>query len=585
MSRAASLAAIILSAAVSQASGAPVKNPQTLVYAQRSDNDPIDPGWNPDVYGWNLIHNLYDPLVWYKAGSAGEFEPRLAVQVPSKANGLLSSDGTTYRFPIRKGVRFHDGSTLAPEDVRYSLLRLLFADCRTGTPLSEALLDGAERCAPDGTLAPRAYAEAARAIRADAEAVTITLKRPFAPFLALLAHSSVVLSKPWCVAHGEWDGTAEDLPRAVKRTREESYLLDHADGTGPFALERWDKAAKQIVLARHDGYWRAPARLKRVVLKSVPELATRRLMIATGDADVIDGNIVELPQLEGIAGVDVMERLQAPLRNPLLFFNFAINATANPDVGSGALDGKGIPADLFTDIEARRGFARAFDYDRYIKEVLRGRARPASGFIPPGFAGYSRQGLEFTYDPRAAEAHFRKAWGGRLWERGFTMTVLTNAGSAWRPSLVKILRDSLAAINPKFRLETRAVPWSSFLDASVQKKIPLWIMGDMPEYADTHPLAMEFLHSRGSFQRRMGYASAEADRLIESAAREIDASKREAAYRALQELARRDIPFVPVDEPEGDILRVQRTWVKGYAFNPFFPAAPAASYYYDLYKE
>ena len=59
------------------------------------------------------------------------------------------------------------------------------------------------------------------------------------------------------------------------------------NGTGPFALERWDRTAKYVLLTRNDRYWRKPAALKRVLIKTVPEFATRRLMLQAGDADVI----------------------------------------------------------------------------------------------------------------------------------------------------------------------------------------------------------------------------------------------------------------------------------------------------------
>lgn len=72
--------------------------------------------------------NIHEPLIAVKGASIDRFEPRLAVAVPSRENGLMSEDGLTYRFPIRKGVKFHDGTTLTPTDVKYSLQRYLLTD-------------------------------------------------------------------------------------------------------------------------------------------------------------------------------------------------------------------------------------------------------------------------------------------------------------------------------------------------------------------------------------------------------------------------------------------------------------------------
>ncbi len=56
----------------------------------------------------------------------------LASQVPSVANGLITNGAKTYHFPIRKGVKFHSGSTLTPEGVAYSFKRNLVTDVDGG---------------------------------------------------------------------------------------------------------------------------------------------------------------------------------------------------------------------------------------------------------------------------------------------------------------------------------------------------------------------------------------------------------------------------------------------------------------------
>ena len=76
------------------------------------------------------------------------------------------------------------------------------------------------------------------------------------------------------------------------RQREGAPLMDKANGTAPFKLERWDRTGRYVLLTRHEGYWRGPAALKRVLIKSVPELATRKLMLQAGDADLVEGRHV-----------------------------------------------------------------------------------------------------------------------------------------------------------------------------------------------------------------------------------------------------------------------------------------------------
>lgn len=570
---------------LSAASASAVKNPDTYVELSRSDDLGIDPARVADSYSRHLTGTVYETLVALKPGTKDEFEPRLSAAVPTRANGLVSADGRTWRFPIREGVRFHDGKLLTPEDVRYSFIR------RFVVTASEVLSDELIRVVlgmdpePEHPPAPAdVMRRASEAVTVEGRDVVVRLAKPSASFLAILAADGYVLSKAWCAEQGDWDGAEAGLPRLVG-PQASRVLMNSADGTGPFRLERWDRAGRQIVFARHGAYWRGPARLKRAIVKAVPEISTRVLMLQNGDADSIAASVVEEPLVKGLPGVKVFDRFRQPNRNPIIFFNFRIETVRNTDIGSGQLDGEGIPPDFFQDRDVRLGFAFAFDSRRYIRDVLRGRGRPASGFLPPGLPGYSARGLEFALNRREAEKHFRRAFGGRLWDKGFKMSVLVNAGSAWRPALVEILRRELEAINPKFRVETRVVDWSTLLDRAGKHLTTLYIQGLWEPAADPLLYARALLHSHGRMAARLGYSNPEADRLVEEAETELDDNKRLELLGRLQRLARDEAAFVPAAEARGDVLRVQRDWVKGYRFTPFFPGAPETSDFYQLWKE
>lgn len=567
------------------AGAAPVKNPDTLVYLTRSDDLGIDPARVGDSYSRHLAAAVYETLVAIKPGTKEEFIPRLSTAVPSLHNGLLSADGLTWRFPIREGVRFQDGTLLSAEDARFSILRRFVATGSEGLP--DELLRVVLGLDPEPAAPPAAadiLRKASQAVTVEGRELVFRLAKPSSSFLAILATDGFILSKAWCSAQGDWDGTVDGLPR-VSGPNASRVLLQKAMGTGPFGLDRWDRASRQIVFVRHEGYWRGPARLKRVIVKAVPEVSTRVLMLKNGDADVIAASIVEEPLMRGLPGVQILDGFRQPNRNPLMFFNFHVEPSGDTDLGSGRLDGVGIPPDFFSDKDVRLGFAYAMDSARYVREVLRGRGRAASGFIPPGLPGYSPTGLEFKHDRRRAAAHLKKAFGGRVWDKGFKFTVLVNTGSSWRPALVDILRRELAAINPKFRLETRTVDWSTFLDRAGKRRIPLYIQGVWEPAPDPMLYARALLHSHGRMALRMGYADPEADRLIEAAEESRSDSERLSRLEKLQRWAHDEAVFAPVAEPRGDVLRVQRSWVKGYRFSPYFPGAPETSDYYELWKE
>jgi peptide/nickel transport system substrate-binding protein len=237
---------------------AAVKNPDTLTFAAYADLDSLDPAWAEDM---SPLFNIYESLLTYKGAGvdARDLEPLLSEKVPSRENGLVSADGRVYRFPIRKGVRFHDGTPLTPEDVRYSLLRFLLLD-RAGGP-SDALLEpvlGVASTRRDGKPMDDSYRRAASAITVDGNDVVIRLKKPFAPFLSVLTNFGRVVSKSWCAAHGQWDGGEGTWKKFNDLSRADAIPNTLANGTGPFRLERNDPAQGELILGRNDAYCARP---------------------------------------------------------------------------------------------------------------------------------------------------------------------------------------------------------------------------------------------------------------------------------------------------------------------------------------
>lgn len=566
---------------------AAIKNPDTFIHLTIGDPESLDPVWAYDAPSNLFIANIYEYLLAFPGSgiTPKDLVGRLSEKVPTLQNGLLSKDGLTYRFPLRKGVKFQDGSALTPEDVRYSLLRFMLID-RDGGP-SSLLLDpilGVESTrGPDGKLIEGIYERAAKAVGLDGNVLVVRLHKPFAPFLGVLTGYGAIVSKAWCVKNGQWDGTAETLARHNNPKRESSHLLDHANGTGPFSLERFDKATKEVVLVRHEGYWRGPAKLKRVYVKVIDEFATRKLKIQAGDADTIYGPQMYFPQLEGLPGVEAIDGLQNLERGTILLFTFQVNPTGNTNLGSGKLDGDGIPSDFFSDKNVRKGFAFSIDYDGYVRDILRGKGRQAVSFIPPGLVGYKADLPKYSFDPKKAAEHFQKAWGGKAWEKGFKFTLVYNAGSAPAQTLSNMIKKNIEALNAKFKIDVRSLQWSTFLDQTQAKKVPLTLGAWGADYPDAHNFAFPFVHSKGYFPGKQGYKNPEADALVEEAAGELDLKRREELYVKLQKLIYEEVPHINI--AEGVRYRTQRSWVKGFVHNPIFPESPYGSYFYDIRKE
>ena len=89
-----------------------VNNPGLLVHAADEEPSTLDPAQvEPGEAGETVILQVYERLLEF-APDSPTLVPALATEVPSRENGLISEDGLTYTFPIRQGVKFHDGTDL-----------------------------------------------------------------------------------------------------------------------------------------------------------------------------------------------------------------------------------------------------------------------------------------------------------------------------------------------------------------------------------------------------------------------------------------------------------------------------------------
>ena len=562
-----------------------VKNPHAYPYLTISDADSLDPAYSYDTASHMIIANIYETLFQFDKASTEKLIPLAAAQVPSIENALISPDGRTYTIPIRKGVKFHDGTPMTVEDAKWSLLRFLLLDRAAGPSslLLEPLLGYPSTRGDDGKILPNVWADANKAVSTQGDKLIVRLPRPYAPILTILASWAPVLSKSWAVKNGDWDGTEATWQKYNNPSKETSPFFERANGTGPFKLDRWDRKTKEFILARNDQYWRAPAKLKNIVIKGVNEFGTRKLMLQAGDADAIYADRPLLTQLLNIPGVKIIDDLPTLEMNPVVFFTYKINAVGNSFLGSGKLDGNGIPADFFSDKDVRKAFAYSFDYKGFIADVMRGKGTQATGAIPKSLPGHNPNGKKYSLDKKKAEEHFRKAYGGKLWDQGFKFTMAFNSGNLPRQTVCQILKRNIEGLNPKFKIDVRAVEWPTFLDNYKSSKLPIFVMGWNADYPDPHNFAFPLLHSKGDYPTTQKFKSPEFDRLVEEGNAETNIAKRKVIYAKLQDLAFEEAPQLYIIDAVR--YRTQRDWVKGWFHNPIFPDSPYGGYFYSLSKE
>jgi peptide/nickel transport system substrate-binding protein len=577
--------ALLVGTVPAPAIAAAIKNPDTYTYLTISDADSLDPAYSYDTASHMVALNVYEPLFQFEKTSTEKLIPLVADKVPTVANGGISPDGKTYTIGIRKGMKFHDGTPVTPEDVKYSILRFILQDRSAGPSslLLEPLLGYPTTRDDKDKIKPEVWADANRAVSLNGDKLVLRLPRPYAPILTILASWAPVLSKKWATANGDWDGTEATWQKYNNPQKQTSPFFEKAMGSGPFKLERWDRKTKEFILTRFDDYWRGKAKLKNVVIKGVNEFGTRKLMLQAGDADAIYADRPLLSQLSGLPGVQIIDDLPTVEMNPVVFFTYQINNVGNSFLGSGKLDGNGIPADFFSDKDVRKGFAYAFDYKGFIQDVFRGKGTQATGAIPKSLPGHDPNGKKYQLDLKKAEEHFKKAWGGKVWENGFKFTIAFNSGNLPRQTVCQIIKRHVEQINPKFKIDVRAVEWPTFLDAYKASKLPIFVMGWNADYPDPHNFAFPLLHSKGDYPHTQKFKNAEFDKIIEAANGETNLAKRKQLYAKLIALAHEETPQLYIIDAVR--YRTQRDWVKGWYHNPIFPDSPYGSYFYSISKE
>jgi len=556
--------------------GQSVSNPGTFIQATINSVETLDPQFMLSSATTEISYNVYDSLLDHPAGDLEALVPGLATVVPSLDNGLitLAEDGTTYiTFPIRSGVKFHNGATLTSEDVKYTFMRafLVGGQASSINMLVQNLLGKASFSElVDEMGYDAAYATLDQAITVSGINVTFKLPKPFVPFLGIMADggaAAAILNKAWCIEQGCWPGTKETGQANMNLTMETDPLFGKMMGTGPFQLVLCEPM-ERVVLDAFKDYWRGAPQLDRVIRMIVEDTQTAVLLLKNGDVDFTSIDVTELPQVQGAAGVTVLDNLPS---NWLMKINFVLHISPSSSyIGNGVLGSDGIPADFFTDLDLRKAFQYSFDWDTYINDVFLGAALKPYGPVLIGFPTANPANPQYYYDPAKAEEYFRNAWGGQVWEKGFHLTAVYSTGSRHRQMALELLKANVEALNPKFRIDLASLPWAAYVGAVQDKQLPMSLFGMLPDVFDPYLPLFEHMHSAGGYADWSGYtdlAIAKYDPLINELGSNYDPARRQELSYELQRMAYEDsLSIFHFQAVEHVALR---DWIHGFYVGPF----------------
>ncbi|HKI52954.1 MAG TPA: ABC transporter substrate-binding protein, partial [Anaerolineales bacterium] len=442
--------------------------------------------------------------------------------------------------------------------------------------------------------------------------VTMTLNQPWGPFIPTIANGwGSVLDQGWAMDHGTWDGDCNTWQNYYAETSESDPLSDIMNGTGPFMLDHLTRG-EETVLVRNDNYWREPAQLERVVFKYIDEWGTRFAMAQAGDADIFSVPAANNSQVDALVGEDCVFDVAAneykpcevvddslPFRRYIgrpsishtdMFLTFNINPVSNY-VGSGQLDGNGIPLDFFSDVHIRKAFAYCFDWDVYISDVFNGEAIQTPVIPLAGMPGYEADFPVYTYDPAKCEEEFKLADvdhdgipagedDNDVWSVGFRLQALYNQGNLTRQTVSEILAGNLAAVNDLFNVETVGLPWPTFLRTLRNAEGPYFVSGWLEDIHDAHNWYQPYVV--GTYAGRQAMPDELKSQFQELVNKGVSAptnEERAAIYHDLNQLFYDQVPTVLLATATSHGF--SQRWIQGRVLNPIF----SQDYYYTMSKQ
>ena len=275
-----------------------------------------------------------DTIVWGQGADVTSMDPHQGKETPSVqvTNNIFDTltivnpetNDKTYVFKIRKGIKFHDGSDLTAEDVKFSLERAI------NSAAVSYVVDFIDTVEVN-----------------DDYTVTVTTDAPYAPTLRNLAVPFAAI-----------------VPKAVVDADEEGFKTNPV-GSGPYKFVEW-KQGDSVKLEAFDDYYAGAPATKYLQMKVIPEAAQRTIALETGEIDLAYDIIAN--DKDKVADNADLQLLEAP---SLSCYYVTMNMKQKP----------------FDDIRVREAINLAIDRQLLVDTIINGAGQVADAIIAPaGYA-------------------------------------------------------------------------------------------------------------------------------------------------------------------------------------------------------
>ena len=441
----------------------------------------LDPAACYEVEGHWLLANVYDSLVKFKAGSASEIEPCLATE--------WNVDGKTLELTLREGVKFSNGDLMEPEDVVYSLKRVVALGASPSWILTQ-------------------FGVTEDSISAEGNVLKIEMDEPYSPQLVMscMTYISGVMQKKTILAN-EKDG---DMGA--------DYLDRTSIGTGPYYLESWTRN-ERIVLKANPHYWGDKPKIDTIMLLDIPESSSQLLQLKRGTIDIA-WNL----EYDQIPEVQVAKGLSTTTTPMFKMIYLGMNGVIEP----------------LNNVKVRQAIKSAIDTAGLVQAVGGG-VKELHSFIPEGmFAHYD--GDPFPYNPERAKELLAEAG----FPDGVDINLLIPDFLATAGTVVKANLDAVG-----IRTNLQTIAYTTLLGKYREQGIEVVMARWGADYGDPDAMAKPFAHCRTTgpdakikqLAWRNAYANPELTDLVEEAQFVQDPETRKNMYVEIQKKWQEEGPF------------------------------------------
>lgn len=478
---------------------------QTLTIGVRGGPESLDPHFSALGSHAEAAKHIFDTLVW--SGDDLQIEPGLATS-------WTPIDEDTWRFTLREGVKFHDGSAFDAEDVKFSIERIPVVSGPTTTTIYVRRVKAVEIVDP-------------LTIDIHTDGPAATLPYDFVRLFIVSSDAAKDYSTPETANEGFNGG-----PAAV--------------GTGPFKLVSWEPKG-DLVLARFDDYWRGPAAWETVIRKEMPNDSARLAALKAGQVDVINYvSSVDYLALQRDPSVDTV------VGDSVYVMNLQLDQRENPP-GVRAVGGGKLASNPLRDPRVREAIDSAIDRETMVGIVLEGLGKPANQMMPPGFFG-SNAGIPTpAYDPAKARALLAEAG----YPDGFEIDLYcTSDRLPGDGAICQGLGQMFTQVG--IRTNVNALSRTVYFPAQARREYGVFMNGWGTLTGEASYTLGSLAHSEapdlklGAFNR-IEYKNPDVDALLQAAATEMDEAKRRALYEEAMAKVMADRAYI-------SIVQLQTVW-------------------------